>query len=103
MPIKRVEYKGMTISAGAFGVAELDRFISTVWIERKRGKGPAHSARLFNPPWPAELFANAGTALDSAIAFGQSVIDGEFPGLTMDGPAEDHYLSQNRTESTWLV
>lgn len=83
MPIKRVEYKGMTINAGAFEVAELSRFISTLWIEKKQGRKPADFAKLFSPPWPADLFDDAETALDSAIAFGQSVIDGEIPGVTI--------------------
>ena len=85
MPIKRVEYKGMTISAGALEVVELSRFISTLCI-KKRGREAADNAKLFNPPLPAELFADAGAALDSAIAFGQSVIDGKISGLTMDDP-----------------
>jgi hypothetical protein len=89
MSMKRIEYKGMTINAAAFEVAELDRFISTLWIQNKRERGPAHSARLFSPPWPEELFADERSALDCAIAFGQSVIDGEVPGVTMEGAKED--------------
>jgi hypothetical protein len=86
VPTKRVEYKGMTISAGAFEVVELSRFISTLWIAKDGAPEAADSAKLFSPPLPPELFSDAGEALKSAIAFGQSVIDGEIPGLTMDDP-----------------
>ena len=86
MPIKRVEHKGMTISAGAFEVVEISRFISTLCIAKKGGREAADNATLFSPPLPPELFSDAGAALESAIAFGQSVIDGEIPGLTMDHP-----------------
>lgn len=89
MSVKQVDYKGMTINAGAFEVAGLDRFISTLWIENRLGCARAHSAKLFSPPWPAELFADEGTALDSAVAFGRSVIDGQIPGLTMEGPQKN--------------
>lgn len=89
MSMKQIEYKGMRINAAAFEVAELDRFISTLWIENKRERAPAQSAKLFSPPWPAELFADERTALDCAIAFGRSVIDGEVPGVTMEGPKEN--------------
>jgi hypothetical protein len=74
----------MTISAGAFEIVGLGRFTSTLWIAKQEGREDANDAKLFNPPLPAELFADAGAALDSAIAFGQSVIDGEIPGLTMN-------------------
>ena len=84
MPIKRVEYKGMTLNAGAFEVAEVDRFISTLCIEKKSGPARAGRAMLFSPPCPDALFANAELALASAIAFGQAVIDGEIPGLTIN-------------------
>ena len=87
MFIKRVRYKGMTISAGACEVLELDRFISTLCITKKRGRKRVDIAKLFNPPWPADLFDDADTALDSAIAFGRSVIDGEIPGATVGNPS----------------
>ena len=86
MPIKRVEYKGMMISAGAFEVVELSRFVSTLSIAKNSGREAADYAKVFSPPWPAELFADAGAALASAIAFGHLVIDGKIPGLTMDDP-----------------
>lgn len=86
MFIKRVEYKGMTISAGACEVLELNHFISTLCITKKRGTKRADVAKLYNPPWPADLFDDAEVALDTAIAFGRSVIDREFSDLTADDP-----------------
>ena len=84
MPIKRVEYKGMTLYAAAFEVALMNRFISTLCIEQNGGPQPAGNAKLLNPPCPKELFADPEEALASAITFGEAVIDGEIPGLAMD-------------------
>jgi len=81
----RVVYKGLTLHAGAFEVPPLDRFISTLYIE-KDATEPAGRARFFDPPCPQELFASAGEALESAIAFGRATIDDGIPGLTGDAP-----------------
>lgn len=85
MPIKRVVYKGLTLHAGAFEVPRLDRFISTLYIEKNLG-GPGGIARFFDPPCPEGLFVDAGQALESAIAFGQTMIDDGIPGLTANYP-----------------
>jgi hypothetical protein len=85
MPIMRVVYRGLTLYAGAFEVPPLDRFISTLYIE-KDAAGPAGNAWFLDPPCPEELFASAREALESAIAFGRATIDDGIPGLTGDRP-----------------
>jgi hypothetical protein len=85
VPIKRVVYKGLTLHAGAFEVPSLDRFVSTLYVE-KNAEGPGGVARFLDPPCPEALFADAGEALESAIAFGQAMIDDGIPGFTSDCP-----------------
>jgi hypothetical protein len=85
MPIMRVVYKGLTLHAGAFEVRPLDRFISTLYIE-KDAAGPDGGARFLDPPCPKELFASAKEALEAAIAFGRATIDDGIPGITGDRP-----------------
>lgn len=78
MAVKRVQYKGMTLSAGAFEAVEFARFVTTLSI-RHLGV-----SKLFDPPCPPELFGDSDTALECAISFGRAIVDGEISGLDID-------------------
>jgi hypothetical protein len=74
----------MTLYAGAFEIVRINRYISTLRIEENSGGARAGNSKIVSPPCPHELFADAEAALDSAIRFGQAVIDRAIPGLTID-------------------
>ena len=80
MALRQVEYSGMTITAAAFEVVGTGRFIVALSIARTFTAGVDCSAKLFEPPSDDGLFDNVDEALESAIAFGRSIIDGDIPG-----------------------
>ncbi|HTP94891.1 MAG TPA: hypothetical protein VMK05_03515 [Burkholderiales bacterium] len=81
MPIRRVEYKDMVLRAAAFEVAGSGRYLPILTIGRLDPSDGRSSARIFDPPCPSELFADAGEAIDAAIEFGRAIVDGNVPGL----------------------
>ena len=80
MTLRQVQYEGMTITAGAFEVAGSGRFIVALSIARTWISGAHRNAKLFEPPSEDGLFDNVDEALESAIAFGRAIIDGDIPG-----------------------
>lgn len=86
MPLRQIEYKGMTLKAAAFEVVGLGGFVPSLSIERagRRAGGGAGSACLFDPPCPNGFFETGEEALDESLAFGMAIIDGEICGLTID-------------------
>jgi hypothetical protein len=84
VPVKYVEYKGMTITAGAFEFKLEGRYISVLSIARNGADGERGSAKMFDPPCPDDLFAVAEEALDAAIAHGRAIVDGEVPDAHME-------------------
>lgn len=86
MPLRQIEYKGMTLKAAAFEVVGAGGFLPSLSIERagERAGGRAGRACLFNPPCPAGLFETDEEALDQTLAFGMAIVDGEVRGLTVD-------------------
>jgi len=91
MGVKQVEYRGMTIKAGAFEVigtgGGTGRFIvsvSIVRIVREGGPVADRKAKFFEPPSEDGLFDNHDDGLEVAVAFARAIIDGEIPGLTVE-------------------
>ena len=84
MALKEVEYRGMTIKAGAFEVIGTGRFLVSLSIARGSRIAAQCNARLFEPPSTDGLFADADAGLESALAFGRAIIDGNVAGLTVD-------------------
>jgi len=85
MPLRQVRYQGLTIKAGAFEVVGTGRFVVSLSIARGDGSLAAFwKAKFFEPPSEDGLFDDPEEALESALAFGRAIIDGEVPGLTVD-------------------
>ena len=84
VPVRYLEYKGMTIKAGAFEFNAEGRYVSILSIARNGAGGEQGSVKLFDPPCPDDLFADADDALDAAIAHGRAIVDGEVPGARME-------------------
>jgi len=84
MPLKEVQYKGMVLKAGAFEVIGTGRFLVSVSITRGNSMSAQSRARLFEPPSATGLFADPDVGLESALAFGRAIIDGDVAGLTVD-------------------
>ena len=84
VPVRYLEYKGMTIKAGAFEFNAEGRYVSILSIARSGAGGEQGSAKLFDPPCPDDLFADADEALDAAIAHGRAILDGEVLGARME-------------------
>jgi len=84
MPLKELQYKGMTLKAGAFEVIGTGRFLVSVGITRGSGMSGQSRARFFEPPSPNGLFSDPDVGLESALAFGRAIIDGNVAGLTVD-------------------
>lgn len=84
MPVRLLEYKGMTIKAGAFELNGGGRFVSVLSITWSGDGDEPRTAKLFDPPCPEDLFADVDDALDTAIAYGRSIIDGDVPGVFME-------------------
>ena len=74
MPVKYLEYKGMTIKAGAFEFNAEGRYVSILSIARRGAGGEQGSAKLFDPPCPDDLFGDADEALDAAIEHGRAIV-----------------------------
>jgi len=84
VPVKYLEYKGMTIKAGAFEFNAEGRYVSILSIARRGAGGEQGSAKLFDPPCPDDLFGDADEALDAAIEHGRAIVDGEVPDVHME-------------------
>jgi hypothetical protein len=84
MGTKQVLYKGMTINVGAFEVLATGRFIAFLSIARA-GRDEPGAAQFFETPCADGLFDDACAALEAALNFGRSIIDGEVPGLKVAG------------------
>jgi hypothetical protein len=84
MALRQVEYRGMTIKAGAFEVVEMRRFIVSVSIARDGSPAALRNAKFFEPPSEDGFFDDSEEALETALAFARAIIDGEVPGLTVD-------------------
>jgi hypothetical protein len=84
MPVRCVEYKGMTIKAGAFELNGGGRYVSVLSIGRSGDGDGQRAVKLFDPPCPDDLFGDVDEALESAIAHGQAIIDGNVAGAYMD-------------------
>jgi len=84
VPVRYLEYKGMMIKAGAFEFNAEGRYVSILSIARSGAGGEQGSAKLFDPPCPDNLFADADEALDAAIAHGRAILDGEVLGARME-------------------
>jgi len=84
VPVRYLEYKGMMIKAGAFEFNAEGRYVSILSIARSGAGGEQGSAKLFDPPCPDDLFADADEALDAAIAHGRAILDGEVLGARME-------------------
>jgi hypothetical protein len=84
MALRQVEYRGMTIKAGAFEVFGTRRFIACLSIARDGTPAALRKTKFFEPPSEDGLFDDPEEALESALAFAQAIIDGEVPGLTVD-------------------
>ncbi len=81
MALKQVEYRGMTIKAGAFEVMGTHRFVVSLSISRRTAR---RRAKFFEPPSDDGLFDDPEEALELALAFARAIIDGEVAGLTVD-------------------
>jgi hypothetical protein len=83
MAVKRTEYKGMLIKAGAFELVGTGCFLATLLIRRS---GPAHrrNAKLFDLPSSRSLFEDPDAAIDCTVAYARAIIDGEIPGQTVE-------------------
>lgn len=86
VPLRQIEYKGMTLKAAAFEVVGLGGFVPSLSIERAgvRADGRSGRACLFDPPCPNGFFETDEEALDETLAYGMAIIDGEIRGLTVD-------------------
>lgn len=84
MALKEVEYKGMTIKAGAFEVIGTGRFLVSLRIARASRIAAQSNARFFEPPSADGLFEDAEAGLESALAFGRAIVDGKVAGLAVD-------------------
>lgn len=84
MALKQVDYKGLTIKAGAFEVIGTGRFVVSLSIARGSSRAAQSRARFFEPPSHDGFFEDPEAALDSALAFARAIIDGTISGLTVD-------------------
>lgn len=84
MGVKKVEYRGMLIKAGAFEVVGTGRFIVSVSIARDGSLGVYGRAKFFEPPSEDGFFDDPEEGLECAVAFARAIIDGEIPGLTVE-------------------
>jgi hypothetical protein len=82
MSVREVEYRGMTVRAAAFEVAETGCFVTSLLITRT-GYSRSGKTKLFEPPSPDGFFSDAEEALESALAFARAIIDGEIPDHTV--------------------
>ena len=83
MTLRQIEYEGAIITAAAFEVAGTERFLVTLSIARAPVDGKQCYAELFDPPSHDGLCIEE--ALESAIAFGRTIVDGDIAG---DGGAD---------------
>jgi hypothetical protein len=77
MALRQIEYQGVIITAAAFEVAGTGRFLVTLSIAKGTGDGEQRDAELFDPPSHDGLFDSIEEALESAIAFGRSIVDSD--------------------------
>ena len=84
MGVSEVEYRGMTIRAGAFEVVANGRFVVSVSISRAEELVAETKAKFFEPPSEDGFFDSPEEGLQVAIAFARAIIDGEVPGLTVE-------------------
>jgi hypothetical protein len=84
MALRRDEYRGMTIKAGAFEVIGTGRFVVSLSIVRQGGSATSQKSKFFEPPSEDGLFDDPEAALESALVFARAIIDGEVAGLTVD-------------------
>ena len=84
MALRQIEYRGMTIKAGAFEVIGTRRFIVSLSIAREESLSALRKAKFFEPPSEDGFFDDSEEALECALAFGRSIIDGEISGLSVD-------------------
>ena len=83
MGVKQLRYRGMTIKAGSFQVVTTGRFIVSLSIARV-GMGVSRKTKLFEPPSEDGFFDDPCEGVESALAFGRAIVDGEIPGLTVE-------------------
>lgn len=84
MAVRQLEYRGLTIKAGAFEVVGTRRFMASLSIGRDGSRAAARKTKFFEPPSADGLFDDPEEALESALAFARAIIDGEVAGLTVD-------------------
>ena len=84
VPVRYLEYKGMTIKAGAFEFNAEGRYVTILSIARNGAGGEQGATKLFDPPCPDDLFSDADEALDAAITHGRAIVDREVPGARME-------------------
>ncbi len=84
MGVTQVEYRGMTIKAGAFEVVAIGRFVVSLSIARADEPVADRKTKFFEPPSEDGFFDTPELGLEIAVAFGRAIIDGEIPGLTVD-------------------
>jgi hypothetical protein len=84
MGVSEVEYRGMTIKAGAFEVVSIRRFVVSLSIARADEPVDGRRSKFFEPPSEDGFFDSSEEGLEVAIAFARAIIDGEIPGLTVD-------------------
>jgi hypothetical protein len=84
MPVRREDYHGLIIRAGAFQVGHAGRYLPALSIERAAEREFPSATALLDPPCPPQLYETADEALDEAIEFGKAVIDGKVPAVDTD-------------------
>ena len=84
MALKRVEYRGMVIKAGAFEVVGTQRFVVSLSIARDGVSVASQKVKFFDPPSEDGLFDDPAAALECAVSFARAIIDGEVAGFTVD-------------------
>ena len=83
MPVREMEYKGMTIRAAAFEVVGTGRFVASLLVVRTSFPR-SQNTKLFEPPSPDGFFRDSEEALESALAFARAIVDGEVPDHTVE-------------------
>ena len=80
MALRQIEYEGVTITAAAFEVAGSGRFMVALSVARASAGDERRYAQFLDPPSRDGLFDNIEDALESGIAFGRAIVDGDIPG-----------------------
>jgi hypothetical protein len=85
MALRQIQYEGMTITAAAFQLLGSAHCLVALSIARTLTHGDPRTAALFEPPSGDRLFDDVDDALESALAFGCAIVDGEIPGESLEG------------------